>query len=107
VAAWRLLREMCGDDVELRKGDHSAERLKIERERLEFERERSDKRVLEKVEAVLQEPETKQRLCGGCVTDAERVRRMREIFGLPTEEKPQDGISPETLAKIERAANLL
>jgi len=31
---WRLLREMCGDIVELRKGNHSAERLQIDRERL-------------------------------------------------------------------------
>jgi hypothetical protein len=30
---WRLLREMCGDIVELRRGDHSAQRLLLERER--------------------------------------------------------------------------
>src|SRR5277367_5921330 len=35
----KILREFCGDIVALRKGDHSAERLKLERERLEFERE--------------------------------------------------------------------
>jgi hypothetical protein len=40
LEGWRLLREMCGDIVELRKGDHSAERLKIERERLELEKEK-------------------------------------------------------------------
>ena len=40
---WRLLREMCGDIVELRKGDHSAERLQIERERLKLEQEKSEK----------------------------------------------------------------
>ena len=32
---WRLLRELCGDVVELRRGDHSAKRLEIERKRLE------------------------------------------------------------------------
>jgi hypothetical protein len=31
---WKVLRELCGDLVALRKGDHSAERLKLERERL-------------------------------------------------------------------------
>ena len=31
---WKLLRELCGDLVALRKGDHSAERLELERERL-------------------------------------------------------------------------
>jgi len=35
----KVLREFCGDIVALRKGDHSAERLKLERERLEFDRE--------------------------------------------------------------------
>lgn len=32
--SWRLLREMCGDVVELRRGDHSAQRLELERERV-------------------------------------------------------------------------
>jgi hypothetical protein len=31
---WKALRELCSDLVALRKGDHSAERLKLERERL-------------------------------------------------------------------------
>jgi hypothetical protein len=31
---WRMLREMCGDIVELRRGDHSAQRLQLERERV-------------------------------------------------------------------------
>ncbi len=39
---WRLLREMCGDVVELRKGDHSAERLGIEREWLEVASRNAD-----------------------------------------------------------------
>jgi len=31
---WRLLREMCHDIVELRRGDHSAQRIDIERQRV-------------------------------------------------------------------------
>src|SRR6266480_1896842 len=31
--SWRILREMCADVVELRRGDHSAQRLLIERDR--------------------------------------------------------------------------
>ena len=31
---WERLRELCRDLVALRKGDHAAERLKIERERI-------------------------------------------------------------------------
>jgi hypothetical protein len=76
---WRLLREMCGDIVELRKGDHSAERLQIERERLELEKEQSEKRVREKVE------ELKKQLA----------------------KKRKGGISRKALAEIERAAKLL
>jgi hypothetical protein len=76
---WRLLREICGDIVELRKGDHSAERLQIERERLELEKEQSEERVCEKVE------ELKKQLA----------------------KKRKGGISRKALAEIERAAKLL
>ena len=31
---WRLLREMCADMVELQRGEHSAQRLALERERV-------------------------------------------------------------------------
>lgn len=31
---WRRLRELCADIVELRRGDHSAQRLELERERM-------------------------------------------------------------------------
>ncbi len=31
---WRLLRELCGDVVELRRGDHNARRLEIDRARV-------------------------------------------------------------------------
>jgi len=102
---WRLLREMCGDIVELRKGDHTAERLQIERERLQLEKDKAEKWTDEKVEELLKQPQTKQRLCGGGLSAEERARRMREIFALPPERK--NGLSPEALAEIERAAKLL
>jgi hypothetical protein len=90
---WRLLREMCGDIVALRKGDHTAERLQIERERLELEREKAEKWTDEKLKEVLKQPQ--------------RARRIREIFGLPPERKRKGGLSPEALKEIERAAKLL
>jgi hypothetical protein len=104
---WRLLREMCGDIVELRKGDHTAERLQIERERLELEKEKTKERIREKIEEVMKQPETKRRLCGEGLSAEERARRMRKIFGLPPEGKGTNGLTPETLAEIERAAKLL
>ena len=98
---------MCGDIVELRKGDHTAERLQIERERLQLEKEKAEKLTDEKLEELLKQPQTKQRLCGEGLSAEERARRLREIFGLPPERKRKGGLSPEALAEIERAAKLL
>jgi len=104
---WRLLREMCGDIVELRKGDHTAERLLIERERLDLEKEKTEERIREKIEEILNRPETKRRLCGEGLSAEERARRIREIFGRPPEGNGKNGLAPETLAEIESAAKLL
>ena len=84
---WRLLREMCGDIMELRKGDHSAERLRIDRKRLELEKAKSTN--------------------GGSLSEEERAQRMREIFKRPLDGERKGGLSPEALAEIERAAKLL
>lgn len=46
---WRLLREMCADVVELRRGDHSAERLRLESERITIEARDSQKRYQRKI----------------------------------------------------------
>ena len=98
---WRLLREMCADIVELRKGDHSAERLQIERERLELEKAKSEEHIRQKLPELVKKFGTN----GGSLSEEERARRMREMFGLPREKK--NGLSPEALAEIERAAKLL
>jgi hypothetical protein len=104
---WRLLREMCGDIVELRKGDHTAERLQIERDRLELEKGKTEKGMREKIEEILKQLETKRRLCGEGLSAEERARRIREIFRLPPQEKEKNGLTRGTLAEIERAAKLL
>jgi len=97
---WRLLREMCSDIVELRKGDHSAERLQIERERLELEKEKSENQVHEKVAKLLE-----QHGAGGAgLSQEERNSRMREVFGLPREAR-SNGLSPEAPAEIEEPRN--
>jgi hypothetical protein len=99
---------MCGDIVELRKGDHSAERLQIEHERLELEKENTKERMRDKIEEeVLKQPETKRRLCGEGLSAEERARRIREIFRLPPEGEGKNGLTRETLAEIERAAKPL
>jgi hypothetical protein len=93
---WRLLREMCGDIVALRKGDHTAERLQIERERLELERKNAEELTDEELEELLKKPRTKQRLCGEGLSAEESARRIREIFRLPPREKSKNGLTPET-----------
>ena len=90
---WRLLRELCADVVELRRGDHHAERLRIERERLELERAQSKERWEKRFWEWAQKPENKKKICGVSLTDEERRRRIREIYGLPPE--PEAGTETE------------
>jgi len=104
---WRMLREMCGDVVELRKGDHSAERLQIDHAWLELAKEKTEKQIRERIEELLKQPEMQKRFFGQGHSLEERERRMRAMFGLLPKEKRRGGLSPEALAEIERAANIL
>src|SRR6267143_3573898 len=76
---WRLLREMCVDIVELRKGDHTAERLQIEGERLELEKEKTEKQVREKVEE-LQKQLAKKRKGGLSRKALSEIEKAAKIF---------------------------
>jgi hypothetical protein len=75
---WRLLRELCADIVELRKGDHSAARLQIEYERLELEKKESEKRVRAKVEK-LQKQLAKKRKGG---LSAKALREIQKAMNI-------------------------
>ena len=101
--AWHMLRQMCDDVIELQKGQHSAERLRIDRERLKLETEKSEKQINEKVAEIVKQHGAN----GGGLSPEVRARRLREIFKRPREEKRNGGLSSETLAEIERAAKLL
>jgi hypothetical protein len=100
---WRLLREMCGDVVELRKGDHSAERLRIDRERLELEQAKREEYIRQKLPELVKKFGTN----GGSLSEEERARRIRKIFKRPFDGERNGGLSPETLAEIESAAKLI
>ena len=79
----KLLREFCGDIVALRKGDHSAERLKLERERLEFERQLAVPDLDKFCPAWAAKPENRKKLPRGpSLSPKEREARIRAIFGL-------------------------
>jgi hypothetical protein len=73
------LRQLCGDLVALRKGDHNAQRLRIEREKLDLDLKKFDE-------------ETSAR------------KREDEEALKPTE---KGGLRPETIALIERELKIL
>jgi hypothetical protein len=89
--------------VELRKGDHSAERLRIDRQQLELEKAKSEGHIRQKLPELVK----KFRINGGSLSEEERAQRIRKIFKRPLDRERKGGLSPETLAEIERAAKLI
>ena len=79
----RALRGLSQDIVELRRGDHSAARLKIEQERLDRERQKTEEEAVEHFKRWAQNPVVKDCLCAKYVSPEERAARLREIYGLP------------------------
>ena len=82
---WNLLRSLCHDLVDLRRGDHSAESLRIERERLDMDRLKSkadfEKRFWEWANE--HQEEVRERICNiPRLTAEEKERRLKEIFGM-------------------------
>jgi hypothetical protein len=78
----RALRGMCQDIVELRRGDHSGARLKMERERLEQVRGKSEEEVLAHFERWAKNPEVRAWISQDEVSPEERQRRLHELFGV-------------------------
>jgi hypothetical protein len=78
----RALRCLCEDIVELRRGDHSAARLQIERERLEREREKTEEEVIEHFKRWIKSPDVRAAFCETPMTPEEKEQRIRQIFGL-------------------------
>lgn len=79
----KVLREFCHDVVAVRRGDHSAARLKMEQERLERKREKTGDEVVAHFQRWLKNPAVRDLGCRDYVSPEERERRLREIFGLP------------------------
>lgn len=73
----RSMRGFCQDVVELRRGDHNAAYLKIEEERMERGREKKPAQGCT------------------CLSEEEKRRRIRQIFGLaPEEPEKSNDFSP-------------
>lgn len=77
----RFLRGLCQDIVELRRGDHSAARLKIEQERHTRERRLAEKDHQDQMRQYNLTPE-------------ERAARIREIYGRPPLDPPTPATQP-------------
>ena len=77
----RVLRGLCQDIVELRRGDHSGARRNMEQERLEREQEKTEEEVVEHFKCWVKNPQVRDWICQNWVSPEERERRLREIFG--------------------------
>jgi hypothetical protein len=116
---------LCFDLVLLRKGDHSAERLRLERERLDLDRELAMPDLDKLCPSWAADPANRDKISGPRLTPEERDRRIRAIFGVgepasapsvggPDSTVPVEagapkrpGLSAETLHQIEEAARIL
>jgi hypothetical protein len=88
----RALRGLCQDIVELRRGDHSGARLQLEQDRLEREREKTEEEVVAHFQRWLKNPAVRDLIQQDEISPEEKVRRMREIFGLAP--KPPGPVVP-------------
>ena len=79
---WRRLRELCADVVQLRRGDHAAERLRLDRERLARDHQPTEEQALDHFKRWARNPKVSDGICSNSLTPEQRERRLREIFGL-------------------------
>jgi hypothetical protein len=86
----RALRSVSQDVVEMRRGDHSAARLKLEQEQLKEKQEWSEEELVSHFSRWAENSKVRERICGKCLSPEEKERRFREIFGLPPKEKSED-----------------
>ena len=99
----RALRGLCQDIVELRRGDHSGARLRLEQERLDRERERTEEEVVAHFQGWVRNPQVRDLICEDSISPEEKVRRMRALFGLapkpPPGEKETSAVSESNPVK--------
>jgi hypothetical protein len=79
-AAWKLLREVCHDLVALRRGDHFAEWLRIDREKLALQLRREEREERVATSEVESKPAAKS--AAPALSDEEKECKWRQIFGM-------------------------
>ncbi|MCU0785392.1 MAG: hypothetical protein MUF81_15330 [Verrucomicrobia bacterium] len=83
--------------VPLRRGDHYADRLRIERERLEHERAQAGKKQEEQFMEWASNPDIREKICQGFTSRAEMLEAVgKQVFGdlwkaRPTPPQPEPG----------------
>ena len=77
---WEVLRASVQDLAELRRGDHAAVRLQLERERLELDRQRTQEHLEKVCLAWAHDPANKQKLHPTTLTPEEQGARLRAIL---------------------------
>lgn len=102
----RVLRALCEDVVELRRGDHSAARLKLEQERRAEERERTEEEVLTHFHEWVKRTAIREAILADRKSPEELERKIREIFGMAPKVEPAPNPSltspaPETIPATE------
>lgn len=115
-ARWQVLRMAATDLSALRHGDHTAERLRLERERLKLAKREAQKKWQPKIEAGLdaladhlkENPEARAayenfRTVIVAREQPGKVKQFRELLQHPEITR---GLSPETLRKIEQELGL-
>ena len=122
---WDVLRAFVQDWAQLRHGDHTAERLQIERDRLELARQESQEKLRTKLDAGLDAiaeafrhnpqalalyKQSRELLCPD--GQPQKEKEIREWLQRPEIRKDllpglTRGLSPETLQKIEAELHLL
>ena len=86
---WHRLRDACRDVVEIRRGDHSAQRLALERERLDLERRREEQRSDEELLAWAMDPANRDRICRCYHARGAQMAQLREMmFGKTPDDLP-------------------
>ena len=80
AGAWKLLRELCHDLVALRRGDHGAEWIRLERQRLKLQKQKQ-----ESSRENLKEEIRKENPPPEALSDEEQEAEWRRIFGMRPE----------------------
>lgn len=83
-----VLRRLCETVSDLRRGDHSAAKLEIERERVQLARLEVDKFMNEEIERRLQQPDMKSQQASAMEHQLAMQERIRHILGVSPSHHP-------------------